>query len=133
MADMHPELRGSIAVSLGAIAGALSRYHLNGWIVANWGNSFPWGILAINLSGCWLMGLIVGLVETRTNLISPEVYLLLTTGFLGAYTTFSTYGLDTVKLLTERWQWGIAYAVGSAVVGILNVRLGSIMAHWFAP
>lgn len=131
MAD--PNLRGSIAVSLGAIAGALSRYHLNSWIVANWGNNFPWGILAINLSGCWLMGLIVGLVETRTNLISPEVYLLLTTGFLGAYTTFSTYGLDTVKLLTERWQWGIAYAVGSAVVGILNVRLGSIMAHWFAP
>ncbi len=131
MADVN--LRGSIAVSLGAIAGALSRYHLNGWIVAHWGNSFPWGILAINLSGCWLMGLIVGLAETHTNLISPEVYLLLTTGFLGAYTTFSTYGLDTVKLLTERWQWGIVYAVGSAVVGILNVRLGSIMAHWFAP
>ncbi len=133
MADLHQDLRGSIAVSLGAIAGALSRYHLNGWIITNWGNSFPWGILAINLSGCWLMGLIVGLVETRTNLISPEVYLLLTTGFLGAYTTFSTYGLDTVKLLTERWPWGIAYAVGSAVVGILNVRLGLIMAHWFAP
>jgi fluoride exporter len=133
MADLHQDLRGSIAVSLGAIAGALSRYHLNGWVVANWGNSFPWGILVINLSGCWLMGLVVGLVEIRTNLISPEVYLLLTTGFLGAYTTFSTYGLDTVKLLTERWQWGIAYAVGSAVVGILNVRLGSIMAHWFAP
>ena len=131
MADAN--LRGSIAVSLGAIAGALSRYHLNGWIVANWGNSFPWGILAINLSGCWLMGLVVGLLETRSNLISPEVYLLLTTGFLGAYTTFSTYGLDTVKLLTERWQWGIAYAVGSAVGGILNVRLGFIMAHWFAP
>jgi fluoride exporter len=130
---MAADLRGSIAVSLGAIAGALSRYHLNSWIVANWGNSFPWGILAINLSGCWLLGLIVGLVETRTSLISPEVYLLLTTGFLGAYTTFSTYGLDTVKLLTERWQWGIVYAVGSAVVGILNVRLGSIMAHWFAP
>ncbi len=133
MADLHQDLRGSIAVSLGAVAGALGRYHLNGWIVANWGNSFPWGILVINLSGCWLMGLIVGLVETRTNLISPEVYLLMTTGFLGAYTTFSTYGLDTVKLLTERWPWGIAYAVGSAVVGILNVRLGSIMAHWFAP
>jgi fluoride ion exporter CrcB/FEX len=58
---------------------------------------------------------------------------LLTTGFLGAHTTFSTYGLDAVQLLTGRWQWGIAYAVGSAVGGILNVRLGSIMAHWFAP
>jgi fluoride exporter len=127
------DLRGSIAVSLGAIAGALSRYHFNDWIVQNWGNSFPWGIFVINLSGCWLMGLIVGLAETRVHLISPEVYLLLTTGFLGAYTTFSTYGLDTVKLLTDRWQWGIAYAVGSAILGILNVRLGSIMAHWFAP
>jgi fluoride exporter len=133
MADLHTDLRGSIAVSLGAIAGALSRYYVNNWIVANWGNSFPWGILVVNLSGCWLMGLIVGLAGTRPNLISPEVYLLLTTGFLGAYTTFSTYGLDTVKLLTERWHWGIAYAVGSAVLGILNVRLGLIMAHWFAP
>jgi fluoride exporter len=126
-----PDLRGAIAVALGAVAGALSRYYLNAWVGQQLGTGFPWGILIINLSGCLLMGLIVGFAQVRSGWCSPEIYTLLTTGFLGAYTTFSTYGLDTVKLLADRWQWGIAYAVGSAVFGILNVRLGLIIAHWF--
>jgi fluoride exporter len=88
--------------------------------------------LVINLSGCWLMGLLYGLTNQRLIDISPVFYTTLTTGFLGAYTTFSTYGLDTIKLLEKNLYWGLAYACGSAVVGILNVRLGIIMATWFA-
>jgi fluoride exporter len=125
------DLRGAIAVAIGAVAGALSRYYLNAWVGQQLGTGFPWGILIINISGCLLMGLVVGFAQMRSSWLSPEIYTLLTTGFLGAYTTFSTYGLDTVKLLADRWQWGIAYAVGSAIFGILNVRLGLIIAHWF--
>jgi fluoride exporter len=134
-----PDLRAAIAVALGAVAGALSRYYLNAWLGQQLGNNFPWGTLTINLSGCLLMGLIVGVAQERSALapaelsgwLSPEIYTMLTTGFLGAYTTFSTYGLDTIKLLADRWQWGIAYALSSAIFGILNVRLGLIIAHWF--
>jgi fluoride exporter len=121
-----------LGISLGAIAGALSRYYLQLWFGGTWGTAFPWGILVINLSGCWLMGLLYGLANQRSIDISPAFYTTLTTGFLGAYTTFSTYGLDTIKLLEKNLYWGLAYACGSAIVGILNVRLGIIMATWFA-
>jgi fluoride exporter len=128
---IDPNLRLPIAISLGAIVGALSRYYLALSISNWWGNSFPWGILIINISGCWLMGLIYGLATTRAVPISSELYAMLTTGGLGAYTTFSTYGLDVIKLLEQKWILGISYAVGSAVLGIIGVRLGIIMAHWF--
>jgi fluoride exporter len=121
-----------LGIGLGGIAGALSRYYLQLWSGETWGTAFPWGILVINLSGCWLMGLLYGLTNQRLIDISPVFYTTLTTGFLGAYTTFSTYGLDTIKLLEKNLFWGLAYACGSAVVGILNVRLGIIMATWFA-
>jgi fluoride exporter len=121
-----------LGIGLGAIAGALSRYYLQLWFGGTWGTAFPWGILVINLSGCWLMGLLHGLANQRLIDISPAFYTTLTTGFLGAYTTFSTYGLDTIKLLEKNLCWGLAYACGSAIVGILNVRLGIIMATWFA-
>lgn len=121
-----------LGIGLGAIAGALSRYYLQLWFGETWGTAFPWGILVINLSGCWLMGLLYGLTNQLLIDISPVFYTTLTTGFLGAYTTFSTYGLDTIKLLEKNLYWGLAYACGSALVGILNVRLGIIMATWFA-
>jgi fluoride exporter len=121
-----------LGISLGAIFGALSRYYIQLWCGETWGTAFPWGILAINLTGCWLMGLIFGLTSQRSIVISPALYTTLTTGFLGAYTTFSTYGLDTIKLLEKNLWWAVAYGCGSALIGILNVRLGIIMAAWFA-
>ncbi len=129
--SIDPNLRLPIAISIGAIAGALGRYYLNLAISNWWGTSFPWGIFVINVSGCWLMGLIYGLTTMRVINISTELYVMLTTGFLGAYTTFSTYGLDVIKLLAEKWIWGIVYATGSALFGVISVRLGIIMAHWF--
>jgi fluoride exporter len=121
-----------LGISLGAIAGALSRYYLQLWLGNSWGTAFPLGILVFNLSGCWLMGLVYGFTAQGSTPFSPAVYMALTTGFLGAYTTFSTYGLDTIKLLEKNLWWGLAYGCGSAVAGVLNVRLGIIMAAWFA-
>jgi CrcB protein len=78
------------------------------------------------------MGLIATLMTERTVSLSPEVYSLLTTGFLGAYTTFSTYGLDTV-LLARNQSVNLAaiYWLGSGIGGIVSVQLGIIIAHWF--
>jgi fluoride exporter len=121
---LDPNLRAPIAISLGAIAGALSRYYLTGWCTSQWGTTWPYGTFIINLSGCFLMGLVATAAPGPT-LIYPELRLLLTTGFLGAYTTFSTYGLDTVTLAqNQRPAAALGYWAGSAVLGALAVVLG---------
>jgi CrcB protein len=126
----QPALRNPIAISFGAIAGALSRYYLTVWFAQRCGTSFPYGTFFINLTGCFVMGFFATLALERVAMISPEVRLLVAVGFLGSYTTFSTYGLDAVLLLENRkftaasWYW-----LGSAVLGIVSVQLGVILAR----
>ena len=90
----NPNIRASVAVSLGAIAGSLCRYYAGQWLTQSIDTGFPIGTMIVNLSGCFLMGLITTLVAKRFSW-NPELILLLTTRFLGAYTTFSAYELDT--------------------------------------
>jgi CrcB protein len=123
-----PAIRAPIAISLGAIAGALSRYYLTNWFAQQFGTSFPYGTFFINLTGCFGMGFFITLALERIA-VSPEVRLMVATGFLGAYTTFSTYGLDTVNLLkTSNFAAASFYWAGSAVLGIICVQLGAILA-----
>jgi CrcB protein len=124
-----PNLRIPIAISLGAIAGALSRYYLTLWFAKTFGISFPLGTLFINLTGCLGMGFFVTFALERVVEISPEVRLMVTTGFLGAYTTFSTYGLESVMLLREgSFTAAGFYWAGSAILGLISVQLGVILA-----
>ncbi|OLP18775.1 camphor resistance protein CrcB [Leptolyngbya sp. 'hensonii'] len=120
-----PAIRYPIAISLGAIAGALSRYYLTLWFAQQFGTGFPSGTFAINLSGCFGMGLFVTLVLERSLQVPPELQLLITTGFLGAYTTFSTYGLDTVMVFRVTPIAAIFYGLASPVLGVGCVYLGS--------
>lgn len=92
-------VRGIVAISLGAVAGALSRYYLGLWLNRWLGFGFPYGTLIVNLSGCVGMGCFWALVSEQIIAIAPEVQILVAVGFLGSYTTFSTYELDTVNLL----------------------------------
>ena len=122
--------RAPIAISLGAIAGALSRYYLTLWFAQRFGTAFPYGTLFINLTGCLVMGFFVTLSLERVATIPPEVRLMVTTGFLGAYTTFSTYGLETFNLLHDgNFSAFSFYWVGSAILGIISVQLGVILAR----
>ncbi len=124
-----PTLRIPVAISLGAIAGALSRYYITLWCVAKWGTAFPYGTWLINLSGCFLMGVMATLAGERFA-VAPEVRLMLTTGFLGAYTTFSTYGLDTVSLLQAQQGWRAGfYWLSSATLGVVALQVGRIVAR----
>jgi CrcB protein len=134
-----PTIRNPIAISFGAIAGALSRYYLTLWFAQRFGTSFPYGTFFINLTGCLAMGFFVTLVSERVVDVAPEVRLMVTTGFLGAYTTFSTYGLDTVTLLRvsvgrpdefHQLLVAILYWAGSALLGIVSVQLGVVLAQW---
>ena len=125
---LKPEISYPITISLGAIAGALSRYYLTLWFAQRFGTSFPYGTFFINLSGCFVMGLVATLVSQRVD-IPPEVRLLVAVGFLGSYTTFSTYGLDTVVLLRHNFAAAGFYWLGSAVLGIVCVQLGIMLAR----
>jgi fluoride exporter len=125
-----PNLRQPIAISLGAIAGALSRYYIGVWFTERFGIDFPYGTFFINLSGCLAMGFFATLAVEKVAMISPEMRLLVATGFLGAYTTFSTYGLETVSLLrTGNLLRAIFYWSGSAILGIISIQLGVILAR----
>ena len=124
-----PSVRNPIAVSLGAIAGSLSRYYLSIWLPQIFGVNFPYATLAVNLSGSFAMGIIATLVLERTLLITPEVRLLVAIGFLGSYTTFSSYELDTINLLRLGWHQAFFYWFGSAVCGFLCLYLGTIVAR----
>lgn len=125
-----PAIRNPIAISLGAIAGAMCRYYVTLWFVQRFGMGFPYGTFFINVTGCFGMGFFTTLALDRIGMISPEVRLLVATGFLGAYTTFSTYGIETVYLLRDRlYSAAVLYWAGSAILGLIGVQLGVILAR----
>lgn len=124
----HPEIRAIIAISLGAIAGALARYYLTLFFQHILGDNFPSGTFFINVTGCLLIGFFATISSQPINNISPEMRLLFQTGFLGAYTTFSTYSLETLNLIrTEKYVLATLYGAGSAIIGIIFVQLGVLI------
>ncbi|MBD2138218.1 fluoride efflux transporter CrcB [Anabaena sp. FACHB-1237] len=126
-----PNLRQAIAISLGAIAGALTRYYLTIWFANRLGMNFPYGTFFINISGCLVMGFFTTLATQKINIISPEIKLMISTGFLGAYTTFSTFGLDTISLLQKGALFSaMTYLLGSTILGLASIQLGMIIARY---
>lgn len=86
-------------IAAGGALGALLRYGVSGWVYRFTSGDFPWGTIAVNLSGCFLIGFLWESAQRVT--ISPEIRSLIFIGFLGAFTTFSTFGLETVNLLRD--------------------------------
>ncbi|NEQ44987.1 MAG: fluoride efflux transporter CrcB [Leptolyngbya sp. SIOISBB] len=120
----NAQLRAAIAVSLGAIAGALCRHYLSQEFIHVFGVTFPWGTFGVNLSGCFLMGLLITLAANRWP-FQPEILLILTTGFLGSYTTFSSYELETSVLVDRRGLFSdVAYWLGSPLLGLASLTMG---------
>ena len=114
-----------LLVGLGGFAGAVARYLLGGWVLHHTLSAkFPWSTFAVNLLGCLIIGLLSGLAE-RLDWFSPSMRLLLLTGLLGGFTTFSAFGLETVHLLRrgELWIAG-AYALASVLACVFAVWLG---------
>ena len=113
-----------LAVALGGALGSLARYFVAGAVQSAAWSGFPWGIFVVNISGGFIMGVIVELCALKFNLV-PEVRAFLTVGILGGYTTFSTFSLDSV-LLIQRGAWGAAaaYMVGSTMLSVLALFAG---------
>lgn len=110
-----------LLIAVGGALGAVFRYLITYIIGRQWGNYFPYGTLAVNLLGCLLIGIIMGLI-TEKAWIQPIWRFFLTIGFLGALTTFSSFSYEAYRLLE---QGNIIYALTSilsnVIIGILAV------------
>lgn len=113
-----------LLIGLGGFAGAISRYLVDGFVVERTAGSFPWGTLVVNASGTFVLGLLFAMTTERA-ILPAEIRGPLMIGYLGAYTTFSTYLLETWRLV-EGGAWGMALANlgGSVAVGVVAVVAG---------
>ena len=109
---------------IGGVSGTLARYLFSGFIYRIFGTTFPYGTLAVNLSGCLIVGFLASLSEKKF-LLDPNARILLMVGFCGAFTTFSTFILETSNLLrdgeTVRAFWNV---MGCVAIGFVLFRIG---------
>ncbi|HCE18280.1 MAG TPA: fluoride efflux transporter CrcB [Anaerolinea thermolimosa] len=113
-----------LLISLGAVLGANLRYWVGGWVAERLGAQFPFGTLMINLTGSLVLGFFLTLA-TQRFLIDPRLRVFFTIGFLGSYTTFSTYTYESVVLMTTgHWVMGSLNLLGSALLGGVAAGLG---------
>jgi CrcB protein len=125
-------VREFIFISIGAALGANARYWIATWFAERWGGGYPWGTLFINVTGSLLIGLLVTLLGQRL-LADPAYRLLLITGFLGAYTTFSTFSYETVALLQAgSYIAALGNAINSVALGLTATVGGIWLARWLA-
>ena len=111
-------------VAFGGAIGSAARYGVNVWSGRLLGAAFPWATLAVNIIGCFAMGLLIELMALKFN-VSTETRAFLTTGILGGFTTFSAFSLD-FALLVERKTYllACAYAAGSVLLSLAAVFAG---------
>ena len=121
-----------VLIGLGGFAGAIARYLVDGWVSGLTRGGFPWGTLAINTSGSFLLGLLAALTIDR-SLLSPEIRGPVMIGFIGAYTTFSTWMLESSRLLEAgNWTAALGNVLGSVVIGLLAVFAGLMLGRVIA-
>jgi CrcB protein len=118
-------------IALAGAVGTLSRYWLSGLVQRLCGVRFPWGTLAVNALGCFLFGIVWALAEERL-VISGETRLILLTGFMGAFTTFSTFAFETGAFLRDsEWLLAASNLIGQNVLGLALVFLGFAASRLF--
>jgi CrcB protein len=117
-----------LVIGIGGFVGAVARYVIALWIGQRWGRGFPLGTFVINVSGSFLIGLLMTLMAEKFT-FDPRWRLLLVVGFLGAYTTFSTFEYETGALLKDgEWTYAMLNIILSVVVGFIALKLGEIIA-----
>ncbi|MDB9422242.1 fluoride efflux transporter CrcB [Microcystis aeruginosa] len=127
--------RYGLFVAIGAIFGALSRFYIAELIQYLF--SQEWVFLAtffVNVSGCLIIAYIFTMVKENIRIIAPELGLMLTTGFSGSYTTFSTYSLEVNKFLEQgNVTFGLIYWLGSVLGGMIALKIGVTLARTGFP
>ncbi|HLX38127.1 MAG TPA: fluoride efflux transporter CrcB [Candidatus Binataceae bacterium] len=117
-------------VGLGGFIGANARYLLGGWISQRWGTVFPYGTFVINVTGSFILGFFMAYAQDRPW-VAPSERLLFAVGFVGAYTTFSTFEYETLRLLQERdTVLALMNIFGSVLTGMVAVFGGFLLGEW---
>lgn len=114
--DNFFQMHKTILIAVAGLVGTLMRYWLSGYVAKQYGETFPWGTMAVNLIGCLLAGAVFYLAEERL-LLSPTLRTMIMIGLLGGFTTFSSFGLQTFTLLRD----------GEIVLALLNVTTSNIL------
>ncbi len=118
-----------LCIALAGSFGALSRYILAGFIQEIFGQTFPAGTAVVNIAGCFLFGFIVTLVDEKM-VLPPELKPYLLTGFMGAFTTFSTYAFETAYLIRySQWFLALANIFGQTIFGLIFLFAGIFLAR----
>ena len=118
-----------VAIAVGAMLGANLRFVVGNWAADRWGADFPYGTFLINVSGAFAIGLLLSFIGERVG-VSPLWRLFFATGFLGGYTTFSSYTWEALTLAQDgEWLGAAAYILGSNVLGLIGVWLGATLAR----
>jgi CrcB protein len=119
-------------ICLGGAAGTGARYLLSGWLLRAAGPGFPWGTLAVNVIGSFLLGLIMQ-VALATDLLSPTLRLTLTTGVMGGFTTYSAFNYETLQYLQQNdWRLASLNLVVTVVVCLAAGSLGLVTGRMMA-
>jgi fluoride exporter len=119
-----------LAIGLGSFIGGISRYLLSQFVQSKFLSAFPFGTLAVNVIGCFLIGLVYSLSE-RGN-VTMEWRLFLATGVLGGFTTFSAFSNETIAMLRDTQYWHASlYVISSVVVGLIATFLGIVTVKLF--
>jgi CrcB protein len=117
-----------LLIGLGGIVGANLRFAVSGWAAAKFGTGFPYGTLIVNLAGCFVIGLLLGILTSRFP-GQTDVKLLAVTGFLGAETTYSTFAYESAILIREgAYGAALRNVLGSTLFGFLGVAVGLTLA-----
>jgi CrcB protein len=119
-----------LGIALAGALGTVCRYAMTGWMHRWLGPAFPWGTLSVNLAGCLLLGLLLELAR-HTGWVPAEFRTIAGIGFLGGFTTFSTFGVETFRAMESGdWAGGGLNILFNVVGGLTLVAVGIGMARW---
>lgn len=119
-----------LLIALAGSIGTLARYGLSGFVQSLCGKIFPWGTVAVNLLGCLLFGLIWSSLEERWP-TSGETRMIILIGFMGAFTTFSTFVFETEELLRDaQWLSALGYFAIHNIGGLAALLVGLTLGRW---
>jgi CrcB protein len=117
-------------VGLGGFLGANARYLLGGWVASRFGAAFPYGTYVINVTGSFILGFFLAFAQDRAW-VAPSVRLMFAVGFVGAYTTFSTFEYESIRLFQDgELLLGATYMLGSVMTGGVAAIAGIAFGSW---
>ena len=119
-------------IAIGGALGSIARYGVGSWVAGRLGIRFPYGTLVVNMSACLIIGFTMSYIGRNSDL-SPALRFLIPVGFIGAYSTFSTYEWETLVELREgAFSIAALYAVGSFAAGLAATWGGSVLGDLFS-